>query len=311
MKHRIQYLFYLALTLLIMSVMGCGATRALVDKVTPGQKDLKKRLMVFPLIDDAGFGPKATARFNREFLDRFAESPYLVLQEPFETGMVAKRDKSIRFGVALDAEAVARAQAMGINWALVGIIQPFEMTTMRTGIWPFRGNKADYEVSVAVTVVDITNTTLLLTRQDSRNIRFDAEEVDSRTEDIIREEASEKDIPKILKKQAKAVIKALRKKRWKGKIVQVTDHGIRINAGRDVGLEPGHRFEVFAPGETVTAKGGRNIAILGERIGQIEAATIEEKEATATPVSGENFRAGLIIRSGDTFPIDSGYSYEL
>ena len=72
---------------------------------------------------------------------------------------------------------------------------------------------------------------------------------------------------------------------------------MRINAGRDVGLAPGHRFDVFAPGETVTAKGGRNIAILGEKIGVIEAATVEETEATVVPVSGENFRAGLIIRS--------------
>ncbi|MBW1819586.1 MAG: hypothetical protein JRJ60_20790, partial [Deltaproteobacteria bacterium] len=269
----------------------------LVDKVTPGQKDLKKRLMVFPLIDDAGFGPQTTARFNRAFLDRLAQSPYVVLQEPLDTGPSVGRGKSIRFGAVLDAETVARTQAMGINWALIGIIQPFEMTNKRTGIWPFRGNKADYEVSVAITVVDITNTTLLLTRQESRSIRFDSEEVDQRTEQIVREEAIAEDMPKILKKQAKAVIKALRKNRWKGKIVQVTEKTMRINAGRDVGLKPGHRFDVFAPGETVTAKGGRNLAILGERVGQIEAASVEETEATAIPVSGENFRAGLIIRS--------------
>jgi hypothetical protein len=297
MKHRLCSLLYLALALAVFSAMGCGATRALVEKVTPGQKDLKKRLMVYPLIDDAGFGPQTTARFSREFLDYFVQSPYVVLQEPIDMKSSSERGASFRSGAVLDAETVVRAQAMGVNWALFGIIQPFDTTTKRTGIWPFRGNKADYEVSMAVTVVDITNTTLMLSRQESRTIRFDAEDVDSRTKDVVRDEAVEEDMPKIIKKQAKAVIKALRKHRWKGKIVQVTENTIRINAGSDVGLQPGHRFDVFAPGETVTAKGGRNIAILGERIGQIEAADVEETEATAVPVKGEGFRAGLIIRS--------------
>jgi hypothetical protein len=297
MKHRVYIHIYLALALIFLCTMGCGVTRALVDKVTPGQAKLKERIMAFPLIDDAGFGPQDTARLTQEFFDHLAQSPYVVLEEPFKGATLVVRDKSIRFGFVLDAEVVARAQAMGVNWALIGIIQPFEVSSQRTGIWPFRGNKTDFEVSLAVSVVDITNATLLFTRQESRHIRFDAEDVDRRTERLVRDEAMEGDMPKILKDQAKAVIKALRKNRWKGRIVQVNDGTIRINAGRDVGLEPGHRFEVFAPGETVTAKGGRNIQIMGERIGVIEAETVGDTQATAVAVSGEGFRPGMTIQS--------------
>lgn len=297
MKIRSFYYLYLLFGLAVLSIIGCGTTRAVVDMVTPGKKDIKKRVMVFPLINHAGFGKASENRINEEFMERLRQPDDFVFQEPFESGPSSKKGESVRFGILLEPEVMARAQGMGLNAAIIGVIQPFEVTVKRSGIWPFRKNKANYEISVAISIVDITDTTLLFTDQESRHIRLDADDVDDRTLGDLRAEAAEDDMPKILKSLAKNVIKALRKERWRGRVLEVLDGRLRINAGMDVGLEPGHRFEVFARGEPITAQGGRIIAVMGEKVGEIRTETVGDTESTAVPVSEGNYEAGQIIRS--------------
>ncbi|MCJ7683489.1 MAG: hypothetical protein MUO68_04270, partial [Desulfobacteraceae bacterium] len=88
---RLSELVFLILLPIFIVTSGCSTTESLTRKVLPeswarkilpGQPYLKKHVMVFPLIDQAGLGPELTAQLSRQFYDLLKKSPYLLLHEP-------------------------------------------------------------------------------------------------------------------------------------------------------------------------------------------------------------------------------------
>jgi hypothetical protein len=297
-KNRAAFFKLFFLLLLLVPFMGCGTTRALVDKVTPGSKDLYKRVMVFPFVNDAGLEEGISAEVNRDFLELLQKYSRIRLVEPPESSLVSQRFRSlVKEGVALEPAALEAFQGMGINAIVFGIIQPFEVSTQRTGIWPFRRNKAEYEISLVVGVIDVADTTLMLTNQEKGSKSYDFDDVYGANDAELRLEVAEKYISKMVKAQAQAVGKTLEGERWKGRILAMENGAYKINAGSDVGLQPGHRFEVFTTGETIVAKGGRRLAILGKKVGELRTTSVGEQESLAEPVKEGRFEVGQNVRS--------------
>lgn len=297
-KNRAAFFKLLFLLLTLGPFIGCGTTRALVGMVTPGSKDLYKRVLVFPLANDAGLREDMAGQIGRDFVELLRKSARIRLVEAGETSADPQKFKSdVREGVMLSPAAVEAAQRMGINAVVFGIIQPFEVSTRKSGIWPFRKSKAEYEISLVVSVIDVADTTLLLTHYEKGSERYDFDDVYGGDDGELRLEIAEKHMPKLVKAQARAVGKAIESEPWKGRILATEDGALKINAGSDVGLQPGHRFEVFASGETIVAKGGRKLAILGKKVGEIRATTVGDRESMAEPVKAGQFEAGQIIRS--------------
>ena len=72
-------LSFLVLSLSFFPLFGCSTTRSLVKKITPHSPLLKKRVMVAPLIDQAGIGPERTARIDDDFVELLKKSPHLLI----------------------------------------------------------------------------------------------------------------------------------------------------------------------------------------------------------------------------------------
>jgi len=84
-------LVFLILLPIFVATSGCSTTESLTrkvlpkswaEKILPGQPYLKKHVMVFPLIDQAGLGPELTAKLSHQFYDLLKKSPHLLLHEP-------------------------------------------------------------------------------------------------------------------------------------------------------------------------------------------------------------------------------------
>lgn len=89
----------------------------------------------------------------------------------------------------------------------------------------------------------------------------------------------------------------LNKVPWAGRIANVKDSVIYINAGRENGIQIGDRFEVFKEGEAVVdPESGISLGSETTRIGEIEVVAVEEKFAKATPMNGVGFEKGNIIK---------------
>jgi hypothetical protein len=293
-----QYLVLLSsffLSLLFFTLSGCSTTKSVVDTIVPGAPGLKKRVMIAPLVDQAEFGRERTAQIAANFVELLKESPHLLLFQDSQDIHSGTDSKSPEFGIVIPPELVKRAQDSGMNALIIGVLNPLEATTRKTGIWPFRDISRIIEISMTINIVDTTSGCLYLTELDSAEMDFLIDELPGRDKNEVIDQIIEAKMPPILKRQSSAVIESLTKEPWTGQILSVENGTIKINGGEDVGVRPDQLFTVFARGESITCRAGRSFDILGEKIGEIKTISIMEKHSLAVPVAKGSFLAGQTI----------------
>lgn len=290
---------------LFLALSGCGATASLTrkilpdawaTKILPGQPNLKQRIMVFPFVDQAGLGPDLTAKYSRQFYDLLKGSSNLLLSEPPDGMFSAMAIESPQFGVVTNSSLVDFAQGIGMNDIVIGVINPVETNVQKTGIWPFDAWKKVFGVSIAVNVIDTATKTLLLTHLETKEFSVKLEEAEDLDEKAFLDDVSAKAYPELIQQQAGRVAGELRQQPWTGTVLAVEDKAVMINAGKEVGLEPGRTFEVFAVGKTIPSGAGRSIYLLGEKVGVIKATSVMDTHALAEPVSGGPFEPKQVVR---------------
>lgn len=291
-----EALLLMALSLVLITTSGCGMMRSLISPVIPKGPELKKRVMVFPLVDQAGLGAERAEELDRGFWEFLKRSPDLLLYSPPD-GMFSSLAMTSRlFGVATSSRLIDIAEGLGMNALIIGVMNPIEVTTRKSGIWPFRSYKKFYEISMGVNVVDITTKTFSMTRIESEEFSASLEDAEKQGDKEIIDQALKEALPEILEGQASAVEDELAKVPWTGKILAVEDNTIMIDAGKKVGVRPGQYFEVLSKGKSIPSGSGRTIRLLGERMGEIKVDSVMGKHSLAVPVKGGKFSAGQVVR---------------
>jgi len=289
-------LLSLILLIFLIGNFGCSTMKSLVHKVGPGGASLKKRVMFLPIIDLSNVEKGLTSYMTADLVERFKKSPQLLLYEPSKIpGVLRKAPPG--FGIAAQSELLKEAEDLDMNAVISGVLNPIEITTKKTGIWPFRTSCWSFKVSMVVNVIGAIRKTILLSHLESRDVTFSLGEAQNQSKKELADRALKESLPRILKRQASSILENLEKGPWTGKILGVDNGKIKINAGKDIGLKPGHRFEVFARGESISSIEGRAFFLLGKKIGKIKASKVMEKHSLAVPVKEGQFLAGQIIRS--------------
>jgi hypothetical protein len=287
---------FLLYCLILSASFGCATTENVYKELTFSKPDLRKRVMVIPTIDLAGIGKERTARIGEEFYAMLEKSPHLVLFRAPDGLNILQGSKSAEFGIITDSQLIKKADELGMNALVSQTLNPINVDTKKTGIWPFRDVAKTIEVSTVINVVDVNSGCLYLTNLISETEVFPLDETNALNEEQLKVEALKKKIPEILKQQASALADQLDEHSWSGKLATVEGDVIEINAGSNVGITAGQVFNVFAQGETIPCKTGNSITILGKKIGQITAKQVMENHTEATVVSGGPFEAGQVIR---------------
>lgn len=89
----------------------------------------------------------------------------------------------------------------------------------------------------------------------------------------------------------------LPKVRWGGRVVDVREGVIYLNAGVDQGMRVGMELEVYEQQPAlVDPETGKNLGAPDKMIGTIQVVTVLEKFSTAKIVTGEGFSRGNIVR---------------
>ncbi|MCJ7775706.1 MAG: hypothetical protein MUP08_04905, partial [Desulfobulbaceae bacterium] len=207
-----QYFILLSsffLSLLFLALSGCSTTKSVIDKIVTNAPDLKKRVMIAPLVDQAEFGRERTAQIAANFVELLKESPHLLLFQDPQGIPSGTGSKSPEFGIVIPPDLVKRAQDLGMNALIIGVLNPLEATTRKTGIWPFRDISRIIEISMTVNIVDTTSGCLYLTELDSEEMDFLIDELPGRDENEVIDQIIEAKMPRILKRQSSAVIESL------------------------------------------------------------------------------------------------------
>jgi hypothetical protein len=289
-------LISLVLGFFLINLLGCSTSKSAIRSLMPRRHDLKKRVMILPLLDQSNLKKGLTAQATTEFFELLNQSPNLVVHKAPEGMSMPASSKSPELGIVIPSEDIREAQTLDMNALVTGVFHPIEASNEKRGIWPFRDWHRVCRFSMVVNVVDIASGTLLLTKLHSEEATFSLEEDETPNEQEISDWISQKALPRVLKAQAAAVLDVLGNTPWSGRILGVENGVLQINAGRDVGLLPGQRFEVFSWGDSVAAKGGHTYRLLGKKIGEIEVTAVNDTHALARPLAEGTFLAGQVIR---------------
>ncbi|MCP4681596.1 MAG: hypothetical protein GY864_04620 [Desulfobacterales bacterium] len=297
---RKQYCFGLSSLIVLFfffMISGCGITKSAIKTITPGKSSvLQKQVLIFPLVDRAGMRTELRERINADLAEAFGESPMFKFYGAPKGVSWLSGIAPTEYDIISDPELVKKVEDLGMNAFVTGILDPVESTNKRTGIWPFRKTSRFFEVSMLVNIVDVASGCLYLTNIVSEEITFPLDEVKDAHADETMDRVLEKALPRVLKRQAKAVIAGLEAEPWTGKILDIQNNAFKISAGSNAGISPDQVFTVFDQGKPIIGRDNRAYSLLGEKTGEIEVSTVMEKYSLAVAVDGGPFSAGQIIR---------------
>lgn len=283
--------------MLLIQGIGCGTAKSVYRKVTPEKVGLKKRVLVLPILDQAGVGETKAEQITNALVERLGKDEHLLLRTAKNPSPSARRSRSPRFAIVIDPALIKSADEMGINVLIAGVLNPFELTARKTGMWPVRWIRRRVEVSLLVNAYDIIDGTLFLTHLETRKIKISGDdlEFEDSVERLIEEELEEV-LSDIVEDQASAIAEGLRDRPWRGKVMSADGETITINAGRDIGMTEGNVFEVFGKGDAIRSTSGRFFYLLGPKVGEIRAVKVMDSHAAAVPLTEGDFKAGQVIK---------------
>ena len=306
-RQHFQGLFFLVSAIILFVISGCSTTKSVIEAISPKavaekiltrKSGLKKRVMVLPMVDEARLGSGRAAETTASLIKLLRKSRYLLVYQPPESVPLPKEGKQIKLGILTNPELIKRAEDLDMNALIRGTINPIEITNKKTAFWtwPFRKALKSYVVSVIVVIAEVQHGTIYMINRESVEVTFREDKLKDQDQGKIIDRVLKKAIPRILKRQSKAVTKGLAKEPWSGRILSIENNSIMINAGSEVGVQPGQEFTVFARGETIACKDGKSLKILGKKVGKIKVTSIMERHSLAVPVGEGAFSEGQIVR---------------
>jgi hypothetical protein len=274
--------------------MGCGTTKSLYRSVIPvGDEGLKKRIWVMPLLDQGGLGEKKIEEITAKLADQLEENSNFLVYKGTKISSSSQITLTHQSVFILDPALLKSADEMGINVLIVAALSPFESETRRRGIWPFRKTRQEVDISLLVNAVDVIDGSFFLTHLVTKGKEISAEPTEKVS---IKKTEIDEALAELLQDQAAVIGDKLRDHPWRGKITLADPEGLLINAGKDIGLETGQVFEVFAKGTSIQSMDGRDFPLLGPKVGEIETVTVMNSTAKAVPLIGGPFEPGQVIR---------------
>jgi hypothetical protein len=297
-KYR-DLLFFPALAVLFLFTSGCGFTNSIINKVIPSEPAPRKRVMVIAFMDNADLEPDKRTTLAARFIEKLQNSSRLMLDpDPVEMSWPAA-SKSPELGIVIPEEQIKEAAREGMHALISGVLNPIETYTQKSGFWPpwpFRRLHRFYEVSLVINVLDIPTRTLLYSRLEAEKASFPLEESGGLQGKQRPAAMLQAQLREVLKRQIEAVRETLEQHPWTGRIAAVEDESIRIEAGKNIGLSTGQRFQVLAEGERIQAQSGQQVYLAGKQIGTIELFSVSEKRSLGRVVEGGPCAAGQIVR---------------
>ena len=298
MKHVILIALTSAMAFLFLSLgVGCGTTKSVYKKVTFKDTGLKKRVLVLPLLDQAGLGEAKTAELTAKLVELLKEGETLLVYKGELPTPSRRRMRSLKFAVVIDPALIENADRMGMNVLVAGVLNPSEMTAKTWGWWPLKWVRRKIEVSLLLNAYDIIDGTLFLTHLETRKIKVSTDNPgwEEGGNPEIDEAELEEELLDILEDQASKIRDELEDQPWRGRIMSVDGETMVINAGSDMGVRNGSEFQVFSVGERIRSVSGKYFYLLGPKVGEIKTVEVKDSHASATAVNGGPFKTGQII----------------
>jgi hypothetical protein len=289
--------------------MGCGtvksayrasadAAKSITELVIPGKGDgFRKRILVVSVINGAGIKEEEARRITSSFAELLRENKDFLVNLLYDVDTQDSDISSSQYGIVIDPALVTKAESMGVDMLITATLDPFDIRTKKSGIWPFRKMKKQIDISISMNLIDITYGTIILTDTKTTRIKtdYDAAEGEDNKWDV-NYEILDKKLYSILDDFASEISDSLDSYSWTGKIVLRKDRTAMINGGKDIGVTEGSIFEVFDKGAPIRSADGKDYFYLGPKVAEVRADKVMESYTVVVPVNNEQLIEGQLVR---------------
>jgi len=289
--------------------MGCGsvksayrasasAAKSVIELVIPGKEDgLRKRILVASMINRAGIKEEEARRITGSFVELLRENTDFLVNLLYDVDTPDSDLLSPKHGIVIDPELLRKAELMGMDMLITITLDPFDIRTKKSGIWPFRRMKKQIDISISMNLVDVTYGTLILAGTKTTRIKADynaAEGEDNRWD--VNYEVLDEELDPILDDYAYEISDSLDSHLWTGKIMLLGGRTPIINGGKDIGVTEGSIFDVFDKGEPIRSLEGKEYFYLGLNVAEVRADEVMESYTIVAPVNDERLIDGQLVR---------------
>lgn len=307
-KRHITGLFLFIVSLPLVCGTGCGTARSALElskdaakevseKILPGEKAvLKKKVLISPVMDQAGVEDEKISMLTGMLEDTLAKDHLII--RTLSRGPAPSRAemRTPQYGVVIDPDLVSKAEEMDMNVLITCILNPFEIETKKSGLWPFHRVKKEIKVSISLQAIDITYGTLFFNRLEIRKFKVDNDESEEEEIRRIDDEKLNKELSSMLDDLSSDLLDSLHTLPWSGHIEHVDEGLLKVDGGSDIGITEGHVFEVYGKREEIQSVSGKSYYFLGPKDGEIRVKEVEEHYSLAVPLDEKQFNEGQIVR---------------
>jgi hypothetical protein len=208
-RRYVTVMIFLVLSLAFIALLSCSKAKPPARTVTPQNPGANKRVMVLTFADNSGLGKGVGEQVTSHFVNLLSRSSHLTLQNPPADMKLPADISSPQYGIVPTPQLVKKAEALGLDALIIGLLDPVEGVTKRRGMWPFRSTHMVYEVSAMINVLHVKSRTVLLTKLEMETVTF---AVDKPTDDkALAGQALTEALPAVLEPLAEAASKSLEK----------------------------------------------------------------------------------------------------
>ena len=283
--------------LLLIQGIGCGTIGSLYNTVMPRDEDkIKKRVWVVPFLDQAGVGEKKMAQTAADLEGLLEKTGRFLVIKGMKTTPSSNIVLTPESVFMVNPALIKSADVMGIDIMIVGALSPFETNSRREGIWPFRKTKQKVDISMLVNAVDVIDGSSFLSHLESVESEASSSGEGEERKSTLKRTTLNEALSEIIENQAEVITEELRAHPWRSRVTSVDAEGLLVDGGRDIGLENGSVFEVYGIEDSIQSSDGRNLPLLGDKVGEIEVVKVLDASVEATPLSGGPFEAGQVVQ---------------
>ena len=92
---------------------GCGTTKSVYNKIIPDKEGLKKRVLVLPLIDQAGLGETKVQEIQTLFLEELRKDELFLVTEATFPPSSKKKVSDTQFDIIVNPNLAEKAEKNG------------------------------------------------------------------------------------------------------------------------------------------------------------------------------------------------------
>ena len=303
--------YIINLLIIVLLFSGCGSVKKGVKsisekgidvldtakyKILPKEKSLKKKVLVTPFICAWDLSSDYGTKVSFKFAERLKHMPGdLLVYLPKNPSSWRFEGRIPKLGIINDPDMVKDARDLNMNYLITGVMDVMAVERKTNGVWPFRHYDQVFEAVLIVNVIDTVTGAIVESNMVSGRYAIPLKDV-PRLKNRINKLVLKNTISEIIRKQAKTVSEVIQKDIWKGRIIALKKNPgiIRINAGKDVGIEKGMILSVYNWGEEVHSNTG-SFRCLGKEIGKIKIIKVSKDYSLAVPLNEADYRIGLPV----------------